>query len=373
MATECETDAHERGTAEHGAKRSRCVVSDGVKAMRMHEYGDASVLWLDDVEVPVAGDGQVLVRVAGTSFNPSEIGLRNGWLRGVVEVGLPYTLGWDLAGTVVGAGGGFADGDRVVGRVAGGAAAEFVVVEAGGLVRAPDNVPLAHAAALPIAGVTAWQAVFEHARIAGGTTVFVNGAGGGIGGYVVQLARYAGAHVTATASERSADTVRALGAHVVHGYLQGAPGRRGAAGPGRETRGAHVMPDHQHGETGQRGGRGLGTHRADPAAGGTFDVVFNLVPLEEPGDLVPLVKAGGVIVSVTNQIVVPDGVGINAVHFVVRDDTGDLAALVRLVEEGVVQLDIAAERSIAEMAEVHRAAEAGQLRGKTILTPPTTS
>ncbi|GAA4249741.1 NADP-dependent oxidoreductase [Dactylosporangium darangshiense] len=340
--------------------------------MRMHEYGDASVLRLDDVEVPVAGDGQVLVRVAGTSFNPSEIGLRNGWLRGVVEVGLPYTLGWDLAGTVVGAGGGFADGDRVVGRVSGGAAAEFVVAEASGLVRAPGNVPLAHAAALPIAGVTAWQAVFEHARIADGATVFVNGAGGGIGGYVVQLARYAGAHVTATASERSADTVRALGAHVVHGYLQGAPGRQGADGRDLATHGAHVVHDYLQGAPGADG-RGLGAHRADPAAGGTFDVVFNLVPLEEPGDLVPLVKACGVIVSVTNQVVVPDGAGIRAVHFVVRDDAGDLAALVRLVEEGVVRLDIAAERSIAEMAAVHRAAEAGQLRGKTILKPPTTT
>jgi NADPH:quinone reductase-like Zn-dependent oxidoreductase len=294
----------------------------------MHTYGDVSVLRLDDVEVPVPGDGQVLVRVAGTSFNPSEIGLRNGWLRGVFEVGLPYTFGWDLAGTVVNdnTADGFAAGEPVVGRISGGAAAEFVVVEPSALVRAPGVVPLAHAAALPVAGVTAWQAVFEHARIVPGITVLVNGGGGGVGGYVVQLARYAGAQVTATASERSAATVRALGAHAVHDYRQGAPG-------------------------------------------GTFDVVVNLVPLEAPADLLRLVKPSGRIVSVTNRVEVPSGSGIESVQFVVRDDAEDLAGLVRLVDAGTVRLDIAAERGIAEMPEVHRAAEAGLLRGKTVLKP----
>ncbi|MEV8513708.1 NADP-dependent oxidoreductase [Dactylosporangium sp. NPDC051484] len=279
--------------------------------MRIHTYGDASVVREDDVPVPIPGDGQVLVRVAGTSFNPSEIGLRNGWLRGMFELDLPYTLGWDLAGTVVTPGGPFAAGDRVVGRVDGGAAAEFVAVDPALLVLAPRDVPLAHAAALPVAGVTAWQAVFEHARIASGAEVFVNGGGGGIGGYAVQLARYAGGRVTATASARSAATVRALGAHTVHDYTRGAPG-------------------------------------------GAFDVVINLVPADEPADLVPLVRPSGTIVSVTAPIEPPPGRSIRAVRFVVRNDPGDLAALVRLVDDGAIRLDIAAERPLAELPAVHR-------------------
>ncbi|WP_426503926.1 NADP-dependent oxidoreductase [Dactylosporangium sp. McL0621] len=288
-----------------------------MKAIRIHTYGDASVLRLDDVPVPVPGDGQVLVEVAGTSFNPSEVGLRNGWLRGVVELSLPYTLGWDLAGTVASAGGGLNPGDRVLGRVDGGAAAGFAVADPALLVPAPAAVPLAHAAALPVAGVTAWQAVVEHARVAAGQTVFVNGAGGGIGGFAVQLARRAGAHVTATASPRSAAAVRALGADVVHDYARGLP-----AGP--------------------------------------FDVVLHLVP---GGAGVPgLVRPGGVLVSVTDRFPPP------AVHFVVRNDPGDLAALVRLVDAGELRLDIAAVRTLAELPDVHRAAEAGRLRGKTILT-----
>jgi NADPH:quinone reductase-like Zn-dependent oxidoreductase len=291
----------------------------------MHEYGDYTVLRLDDVPMPAAGEGDVLVRVAGTSFNPSEVGLRNGWLRGVFEVDLPYTFGWDLAGTVVTPGGGLVAGDRVVGRIDGGAAAEFVAVDPALLVRAPAGVPLAHAAALPVAGVTAWQAVFEHARIATGTTVFVNGAGGGIGGYAVQLARHAGAHVTATASARSAAVVRALGADAVHDYTAGPPP-------------------------------------------GTFDVVINLVVLDNPADLVPLVRPSGTIVSATVPVEPPPGTSITATHFVMRDDPADLAALVRLVDEGVVRLDVAAVRPLADLPAVHRDAQAGLLRGKTILT-----
>lgn len=294
--------------------------------MRMHSYGDASVLRLDEVAEPAPTGGQVLVRVAGTSFNPSEIGLRNGWLRGIFDLDLPYTLGWDLSGTVIGGGGGFAHGDAVVARVDGGAAAEVVAVDPALLVRAPARVPLAHAAALPVAGVTAWQAVFEHAGIDRGAEVLVNGGGGGIGGFAVQLARYAGARVTATAGPRSAAVVRSLGAHAVHDYTLRPPG-------------------------------------------GTFDVVINLVPLDRPADLVPLVRPAGTVVSVTQPVEPPAGRSIRSVHFVVRNDTTDLASLVRLVDEGAVRLDIAAVRPLAELPAVHRDAEAGRLRGKTIVTP----
>ncbi|WP_433066756.1 NADP-dependent oxidoreductase [Dactylosporangium sp. CS-033363] len=279
--------------------------------MRIHAYGDASVLRLDDVPAPVPAGGEVLVQVAGTSFNPSEVGLRNGWLRGVVELELPYTLGWDLAGTVAGT------GARVVGRVDGGAAAEFAAADPALLVPAPAAVPLEHAAALPVAGVTAWQAVFEHGRVAAGQTVLVNGGGGGIGGFAVQLAKHAGAHVTATASPRSAEAVRAHGADAVHDYTLGPPS-------------------------------------------GRFDVVLHLVP--GGGDaMLALVRPGGVLVSVTDRLPPP------AVHFVVRNDPADLAALVRLVDAGAVRLDIAAVRPLAELPEVHREAEAGRLRGKTVL------
>ncbi|MFB9443606.1 NADP-dependent oxidoreductase [Dactylosporangium vinaceum] len=290
-----------------------------MKAIRIHAYGDASVLRLDDIPVPEPAGGEVLVKVAGTSFNPSEIGLRNGWLRGVFDLRLPYTPGWDLAGTVVHGAGAFTAGQPVVGRVDGGAAAEYTVADPALLVPAPVTVPLAHAAALPVAGVTAWQALFVHAgRALDGARVFVNGAGGGIGGFAVQLAHGAGAHVTATASPRSAGTVREFGAAAVHDYAHGLP-------PGR------------------------------------FDVVLNLVPTDD--DLAALVAPGGVLVSVTNPFAPP------AVHFVVQNNPADLARLVGLVDAGDLRLDIAGVRGLAELPAVHRAAESGRLRGKTIITP----
>ncbi|WP_345395083.1 alcohol dehydrogenase catalytic domain-containing protein [Nonomuraea salmonea] len=152
-----------------------------MRAARIHEYGDASVISLDEVPVPKPGPGEVLIRVAATSFNPSEVGLRMGLLREVFGGTLPHTLGWDVAGTVVTGAGDFAPGDRVIGLIDG-AAAGYAVAKASLLTSAPERIPLADAAAVPVAGLTAWQAVFEHARIGRGSRVLINGAGGGAWG-----------------------------------------------------------------------------------------------------------------------------------------------------------------------------------------------
>lgn len=182
-----------------------------MKTARIHEYGDTSVIRYDAVRRPQPAFGEVLVRVAATSFNPTEAALRAGLLQAFFPVDLPYTLGWDVAGTVAEVGPraeGFAVGDRVIGRLdSGGAAAEYVRAPAAALVAAPASVPLTNAAALPVAGLTAWQAVFEHGKVAAGQRVLVNGAGGGVGGFVTQLAKHAGAEVIATASPRSTGAV----------------------------------------------------------------------------------------------------------------------------------------------------------------------
>ncbi|XVV04330.1 NADP-dependent oxidoreductase [Actinosynnema sp. CA-248983] len=268
-----------------------------MRSARIHEHGGPSVIRVDDVPVPVPGEGQVLVRTAATSFNPTEIAVREGRF----PVALPHTLGWDVAGTV--------DGRPVVGWVDG-AAAEYVVAPADRLVDAPTSIPLADAAALPLAGLTAWQLVFEHAEVQAGQRVLVNGAGGGIGGFAVQLARHAGAHVTATASPRSAGVVRALGADAVVGH-----------GPR-----------------------------------GRFDVVVNLVPDAEIAHL------GGRAVSATLS-------DVPGAHVVARWDAGQLAALVALVDAGVVRVDVSERRTLEELPEVHRRAAAGLTRGKVVVEP----
>ncbi|GAA1363748.1 NADP-dependent oxidoreductase [Catellatospora chokoriensis] len=303
---------------------------------RIHEYGAASVIRYETSARPRPGAGEVLLRVAATSFNPTEAALRAGLLQSLLPVDLPYTLGWDVSGTVaeIGPGtAGFEVGDQVIGRLDdAGAAAEYVSAPTAALVPPPTRIPLAHAAALPVAGLTAWQAVFEQGKVGGGQRVLVNGAGGGVGGFVTQLAKHAGAHVTATASARSADTVRRQGADHVIDYT--------------------AVP-------------------VAAALDGPVDTLLNLVPLRssDAAALVSVVRPGGRIVSIATPIEPPAGAGITALHLVARNDVAHLAALVELVDAGVVTVDISRTRPLADLAEVHRLSEAGLLRGKVVLVP----
>lgn len=307
-----------------------------MKAARIHEYGDASVIRHDNVPRPRPAVGEVLVRVAATSFNPTEAALRAGLLQAFLPVDLPYTLGWDVAGTVAEIGTGveeFTVGDRVIGRLdSGGAAAEYVRAPAGTLVAAPHSVPLAHAAALPVAGLTAWQAVFEYGKAATGQRVLVNGAGGGVGGFVTQLAKHAGAEVIATASPRSTEAVLLQGADQVIDYTAGPVGA---------------------------------------ALDGQVDTLLNLVPLSPPDAqaLVSLVRPGGRIVSIATPITPAADSGVTAMHMVARNDVAHLAELVKLLDTGMVTLDISESRPLNDLADVHRSSDAGRTRGKVVLIP----
>ena len=185
-----------------------------MKAVRYHSYGDSDVLAYEDADRPAAGPGQVVVKVAGAAFNPVDVAIRAGFMQQVFPVAFPHIPNFDVSGVIdeVGEGvSGWSAGDTVVAflaMTAPGAAAEYVAVPAEVLAGAPRTVELADAAALPSSGLTASQALFEHAGVKPGQNVLVNGAGGAVGGYAVQLAKQAGATVTATASAGSAGRVR---------------------------------------------------------------------------------------------------------------------------------------------------------------------
>src|SRR3954453_9761361 len=192
-----------------------------MKAVRFHEFGGPEVLRYEDVEVPTPGAGQVRIRVAATSFNGVEANIRAGYMQGPIPVGLPDTPGIDVAGTVDALGDGVDDvavGDSVIGflpMTGNGAAAEHVIAPAEILTGAPKNIPLADSAAFPLVGLTAWQALFDHGNLTNGQRVLINGGGGAVGGYAVQLAKEVRAHVIATASPGSAERVKAAGADEV--------------------------------------------------------------------------------------------------------------------------------------------------------------
>ncbi|MGH3585383.1 MAG: NADP-dependent oxidoreductase [Pseudonocardia sp.] len=310
-----------------------------MKAVRYHSHGGSEVLVYEDTDRPSAGAGQVVVRVAGTAFNPVDVAIRLGVVRDVFPVTFPHIPNFDVAGVIteVGAGvAGWSVGDVVVAflpATAPGAAAEYVAVPAEALARAPHTVDLADAAALPAAGLTARQALFEDAGLTAGQSVLINGAGGAVGGYAIQLAKRAGATVTATASARSRDRVRSHGAdHVVD----------------------HTVSTVLSALAGQR-----------------FDVVLHLVRTS-PGEtalLVDLVADGGAFVSTTTPGPEDAGRGVRTIRVFARSDAARLAELVTLVDAGELRIDVAERRPLADLATVHDDAVTGRLAGKIVLTP----
>ena len=184
-----------------------------MKAVRYADYGDPSVLHLEEVQVPSPADGEVLVRVRATGVHPMDWKTRAGYLKQYMPVELPFTPGWELAGTVEAVGPGVESlkvGDRVFGR-ASATYAEYTVASEATLAKLPDSVSFEAGAALGLTGVSAWHAV-EAADVHPGQRVLIQGGAGGVGSIALQLAKRAGAHVIATTSAKNVDHVRALGA-----------------------------------------------------------------------------------------------------------------------------------------------------------------
>ncbi|MFE3461831.1 NADP-dependent oxidoreductase [Nocardiopsis aegyptia] len=308
--------------------------------MRFHEFGTSEVLRYEDVDRPSPGPGQVLVRVAATSFNPVDDHIRAGALAQMLPVALPYVPGIDLSGTVAELGPRVRDvrvGDPVVAMLpldSAGGAAEYALVPAESLAPAPRSIALADAAALPLTGLAAWQTAFELAELASGQSVLVNGAGGAVGSLVVQLAVDAGARVSAVDAPEHADRLRGYGAHRVLDPLDL------AAGPA--------------------------------AVGGPFQAVVNHVRLPAPelARLGDYVADGGVAASTAGPVPEAPARGVRSASLWVRSDGAQLGELVSRVDAGRIRIHVAARRPVSDLAGVHEDAGAGRLRGKTVVLAP---
>jgi NADPH:quinone reductase-like Zn-dependent oxidoreductase len=204
------------------------------KAVRYDEFGGIDVLRVDEVERPVPGDGQVLVRVKAAGINPSEAAIRTGAVAQLFPSTFPSGQGSDLAGVVEEAGagaGGFSPGEEVIGFSSNRASqAELVLVEAGNLVRKPEKVSWEAAGGLYVAGVTAWGAVHAVSPREG-ETVVIAGAAGGVGSLAVQLARRTGATVIGLAGAGNHEWLASHGVIPV-AYGDGVADRVRAAAPG---------------------------------------------------------------------------------------------------------------------------------------------
>lgn len=311
-----------------------------MKAIRFHQYGDADVLRYEDVEVPTPSDGQVRVRVAGTTFNGVDGNIRAGFMQEPMPLTLPHTPGLDVAGTVDALCDDVSSlqvGDRVVGFlpfVVDGASADYVLAPAETLTTAPTSIPLADAAALPLVGLTAWQALFEHADLRSGQRILINGASGAVGGYAVQLANAAGAHVIATGSASESERLFA--------------------------RGAEEVVDHTASDV-------------SSAVKEPVDVLLNLAPItpEQFATLATLVGNGGVVVNTTVWMPAPsdEARGVRGIDLYVRSDAQQLSELVARVDRGELVVDVAEQVALPDLVSVHARAAAGTLTGKVVIVP----
>jgi NADPH:quinone reductase-like Zn-dependent oxidoreductase len=298
-----------------------------MRAVIVPNFGDPSVLTVVDMAVPEPAPGQVLVRVAGAGVGPWDAKARRGAF-GTRR--LPFVPGVEVSGTVEAAGdgtGAFSPGDAVYGSPGGGYA-EYALVDAPKLAIAPGSLDLVDAGAVPVGAVTALEGIDDHLHLGGGERVLVAGAAGGVGTFVVQLAKVRGAHVVATASPANHEFLRGLGADEVVDY-----------------HGDWV------GEVGQ------------------VDAAYDCVGGPTWEGCVDAVRDGGRAVTIAAWGAEMDRPGVDLGVFSASVTAARLAEIAGLVESGRVGVEVAARLPLAQAAEAHEAVESGHTRGKIVLVP----
>jgi NADPH:quinone reductase-like Zn-dependent oxidoreductase len=298
-----------------------------MQAVLIRETGNPDVLQYEEADRPEPGDGQVLIRVKAASVNPTDWKAR----RGLSETRLPAVLGRDVSGTVVlSRANDIAEGDDVFGYVAGGGYAEFAIASADTIARKPAGLSHEQAAALPVAGMTAWQALFDRGELERGQTALIAGAAGGVGHLAVQFSKLAGARVIGTGSSRNRDFVLGLGADEYVDYTEQDVGQTVSG----------------------------------------VDVAFDTVGGDTTQALVSTVGEGGILVTIANAP--PEEAararGARAELLVMSPSSEQLARIAELVAAGEVRVEISQVLPLTEVQQAHELSESGHTRGKIVLT-----
>lgn len=307
-----------------------------MRAAQIKEYGDASVIQINEVNQPEPGDGQVLVKVAAASLNPFDTKLREGMMKAGIPLQFPATLGGDFAGTIVALGAGvtgLAAGDKVYGQanvVAGnsGSFAELAATRASEVAKMPNNVDFGQAASLPLVGVSALQALMQHIKLQAGQKLFIHGAAGGIGTIAVQVARHLGAYVAGTATGEGAERIVQLGINEVIDY--------------KVQDFAAELHD--------------------------YDAVFDTVGGDDFAKALTILKPGGTAVSMIAQAdEQAKELGVTAITQSTKVTTEMLDKLRELVESGVVTPQIGKVFPFEQIQQAFETRESGKIPGKVVL------
>lgn len=304
-------------------------------------FGERDVLRVTRSDIPRPAAGQVLIRVHGAGLNPIDWKTRKGlgFAARQIEHSLPWTPGYDVAGEVAAVADDvttLAPGDRVMGMIGfpanGGAYAQYAVAAADELAIVPEELDLLSAGALPLAALTAWQALFEVAKLESGQKVLIHAGAGGVGHFAVQFALERGAHVVATASAGNRDFLAALGVHEVIDYH--------TTDVTEECYGLDVVLDLVGGEAGKRSLHTLGEHG-----------VLVTIPTVTADDIISAAET----------------LGLRAHGMTVRPDVFHLDEIAELIEDGDVKVHIEKAFPLSEVAAAHELLEGGHVRGKLVL------
>jgi NADPH:quinone reductase-like Zn-dependent oxidoreductase len=306
-----------------------------MKAVRIHTYGGPDVLQFEDAPQPRPKRGEVLVQVHAAAINPVDWKIRGGDYKERLQYKMPLILGWDVSGVVEAVGPGVKRlkmGEPVYSRpdiARDGAYAEYIVIKESLVARKPASMDHVHAAAVPLAGLTAWQSLFDAAQVSADQRVLIHAAAGGVGHYAVQLAKWKHAYVIGTASSANHAFVKDLGADEVIDYQ---------AQPFEEQ-----VRD--------------------------VDVVFDTLGGEVQDRSWKVLKPGGILVSIVSPPSAEQAASfhVREAFVFMQPRVEQLDQLTQLVESGKLNPAVETVLPLAEARQAHEMSEAGHVRGKIVL------
>jgi NADPH:quinone reductase-like Zn-dependent oxidoreductase len=306
-----------------------------ITKMRIHRFGGKEVIQADDIEPSQPDAGQVLVAVRAASVNPVDFKIRSGKYPAVRDDRLPYSLGRDFSGVVEKCGAQatkFKPGDEVFGivNIYGGGYAQQVVVDERAIAAKPSGLDHIQAAAIPLAGQTAWQGLFRYGQLKAGQRVLIHGGSGGVGHFAIQFAKAKGAKVFTTVSTDNVDFARELGADVVIDYRK------------------------------QRFGDEVSE----------LDVVFDLIDGETRERSWKIVKKGGVLVTTLTDPSQDKARehGVRAMRYTVEADGPELTEIAGLVTSGKVKPHVQKTYPLRSAIDALASVEEGHSVGKIVMT-----
>ncbi|WP_292763391.1 NADP-dependent oxidoreductase [Nostoc sp. NOS(2021)] len=306
-----------------------------MKAVHIHSYGSPEVLTYENALRPEPSEGEVLIRVQAAGVNPIDWKIRSGQMKDIIPYKLPLILGWDIAGVVDAVGSGVSSlkvGSPVYGSLnmtRNGAYAEYAVAGVSDVALKPTTLKPTQASAVPVVALTAWQALFEIGRLSAGQRVLIHGGAGGVGSLAVQLAKWKGAWVIATASAHNHYRLQELGADQILDY--------------NAVRFEDVVQN--------------------------VDVVLDTIGGDTQERSWGVLKKGGVLISTislpSKQIAATYGV--RGEMLFVQPNSRQLTEIAQLIDAGQIRFNVETVLPLAEVHKAHDLGQRGQIRGKIVL------